>query len=117
MPRAGLALQPFRAKTMRLRLFDLAVTAGTLCLAGYIGWHIFEGPRSFANREALERRIASLELKRDEIATRRVAFERKVTLLRPDSIDPDLLDELSRATLGYGARGDIVMELAPINGR
>jgi len=102
---------------MRIRLFDLAVTAGTLCLAGYIGWHMFEGPRSFANRDALDTRIAALETRRDEIAARRVAFERKVALLRPESIDPDLLDELSRATLGYGAKGDIVMELRPINGR
>ena len=102
---------------MRLRLFDLAVTAGTLCLAGYIGWHIYEGPRSFANRDALDRRIVALEVKRDEIAARRIAFENRVALLRPASIDPDLLDELSRSTLGYGARGDIVMELNPINGR
>jgi len=102
---------------MRLRLFDLAVTAGTLCLASYIGWHIYEGPRSFANRDALDRRIVALEVKRDEIAARRIAFEKKVALLRPASIDPDLLDELSRSTLGYGARGDIVMELNPINGR
>jgi cell division protein FtsB len=102
---------------MRMRLFDLAVTAGTLCLAGYIGWHIFEGPRSFANRDALDRKIAALEMKRDEIVARRVAFEKKVALLRPDSIDPDLLDELSRSTLGYGGKGDIVMELNPVNGR
>jgi cell division protein FtsB len=102
---------------MRLRLFDLAVTAGSLCLLGYIGWHMVEGPRSFANRDTLDGKIAALETRRDEIAARRTAFERKVALLRPDSIDPDLLDELARATLGYGSSGDIVMELAPINGR
>lgn len=102
---------------MRMRIFDLAVTAGTLCLAGYIGWHIFEGPRSFANRDALDRKIAGLETKRDAIVASREAFEKKVALLRPESVDPDLLDELSRSTLGYGARGDIVMELNPVNGR
>lgn len=102
---------------MRLRIFDLAVTVGSLCLIGYIGWHIFEGPRSFSNRDALDRKIASLEAKRDDIAGRRIAFERKVALLRPESIDPDLLDEISRATLGYGAPGDIVMETAPLNPR
>ncbi|MFO1089948.1 MAG: septum formation initiator family protein [Hyphomicrobiales bacterium] len=100
---------------MRIRFFDLAVTVGCLTLGGYIGWHIQHGPRSLENRAQIEEKIAGLEKQRDDIRQERQRLEKKVALLRPDSVDPDLLDELARGTLGYGAKGDIVLELHPLN--
>jgi cell division protein FtsB len=36
-----------------------------------------------------------------------------VALLRPQSIDPDLLDEIARRSLGYVRESEIVLEIAP----
>ena len=36
-----------------------------------------------------------------------------MALLRPESIDPDLLDEMARRSLGYVKEGEIVLEIAP----
>ncbi len=37
------------------------------------------------------------------------AFEQKVRLLRPESVDPDMVDELARGALGLARPTDIVV--------
>jgi cell division protein FtsB len=98
---------------MRLRVFDISVTLGSLCLLGYFGWHAFHGPRSFANETAIEAEVARLEAELARISAERAARDGRVALLRPQSIDPDLLDEIARRSLGYVKEGEIVLEIAP----
>ena len=91
------------------RKFDLVVMAVCLTLLGYFGWHAFYGPRGFAYHDALEIRAADLTMKLALLRSEREKFEKRVSLIRPDSIDPDMLDELARATLGYGKPSDLVI--------
>jgi cell division protein FtsB len=102
-----------RRTIMRLRAFDIAVTAGSLCLLGYFGWHGFHGPRSFANEAVIEAEVARLETELARVAAERAARDARVALLRPQSIDPDLLDEMARRSLGYARENEIVLEIAP----
>ena len=98
---------------MRLRAFDIAVTAGSLCLLAYFGWHAFHGPRSFANEAVIEAEVARLESERARVSAERAARDARVALLRPQSIDPDLLDEMARRSLGYARENEMVLEIAP----
>ena len=98
---------------MRLRAFDIAVTAGSLCLLAYFGWHAFHGPRSFANEAVIEAEVARLESELARVSAERAARDARVALLRPQSIDPDLLDEMARRSLGYVKANEIVLEIAP----
>jgi cell division protein FtsB len=41
----------------------------------------------------------------------RVELERKVSLLRPDNLDPDMLDERARAMLNYLHPRDLTLML------
>ncbi len=50
-------------------------------------------------------------MKATAIREERLALERKVSLMRPESIDPDMLDELARSTLDFGKRGELVVKL------
>jgi cell division protein FtsB len=93
------------------RKFDVIVMTVCLSLLGYFGWHGFHGPRSFDHLEALEAKAASLDARLGTIRDERQAFERKVSLMRPQSIDPDMLDELARSTLNYGKPTDLVVKL------
>jgi cell division protein FtsB len=52
--------------------------------------------------------MATLEKKFAVLQQERVRLEHKVGLLRPESIDPDLLDELARGWLDLARSGDIV---------
>jgi cell division protein FtsB len=93
------------------RKFDLIVLIVCLSLLGYFGWHGYYGPRSFDHRDALQAKATELDLKLAQIHDERQALERKVSLMRPQSIDPDMLDELARSTLDYGKPGDLIVKL------
>ncbi|MCB9979271.1 MAG: septum formation initiator family protein [Rhodospirillales bacterium] len=70
-------------------------------LALYFSWPLVQGERSYPRLVALEYKIASVDRKLDVVRTEREALEHKVIRLRPDSIDPDLLEERARVLLGY----------------
>ena len=91
------------------RKFDLIVMTVCLSLLGYFGWHGFYGPRSFDHRGALAAKAAELDARLATVRGEREALERKVSLMRPQSIDPDMLDELARSTLDYGKRDDLIV--------
>ena len=47
--------------------------------------------------------------KQAEVVTSRRQLEEKVALLRPESIDPDLLDEMARGQLQMARPSDLVV--------
>lgn len=94
---------------MRSRHLDLCVTCVCMALLGYFAWHGSKGPRGYPFYDALAAEAQSLGDKFVSIEQERLRLENKVALLRPESIDPDLLDELARSQLGMAAPGDVVV--------
>jgi cell division protein FtsB len=92
-----------------MRRFDLAVTCVCCALLGYFAWHAWKGPRGFPYQERLQAKVEVLSGKQTAIATQRQQLEEKVALLRPESIDPDLLDEMARGQLQMARPGDFVV--------
>lgn len=93
---------------LRARRFDLAVTLVCCATLGYFGWHAFKGPRGFPYRDQLMVKAEALEVKFKAAEGRRLRLEKKVLLLRPDSIDPDMLEEMARSQLQLARPGDLV---------
>lgn len=50
---------------------------------------------------SLERKVERLADQHKHLSEQRQSLENKVAMLRPGSIDPDLLEERARAVLGY----------------
>ena len=94
---------------MRSRRFDFIVTCVCALLLGYFAWHASKGPRGYAFRDKLAAKADGLQEKYAVIEQQRLRMENKVALLRPASIDPDLLDELARSRLDMTAPGDVVV--------
>jgi cell division protein FtsB len=94
------------------RKFDLIVTVVCLALLVYFGWHAFKGPRGFAHEEGLETQAKKLALELEGLRAERKRLDRRVALMRPESIDPDMLDELARSELGYVKAGDLIIVTA-----
>ena len=80
-----------------MRRFDLIVTCVCCALLGYFAWHALKGPRGFPYRDGL---VAEAALLKDKYETTKAE--------RPESIDPDLLDELARGQLELAKPTDVV---------
>ncbi len=82
-------------------------------LAGYFAYHAVQGERGVIAwlklRQQIERTEAALQASRLE--EQRLAH--RVSLLRPESLDRDLLDERARAVLNLAARNEQVVFIAP----
>lgn len=94
---------------MPSRRFDATVTLVCLALLGYFAWHASKGPRGFGFRDGLSAQASVLKGELAEIDSRRLELEHRVSLLRPESIDPDMLDELARSQLEMAGASDVVV--------
>jgi len=82
----------------------LALSAG-----GYFGYHLQNGDHGLNSRTELQRRADVLEGELAGLTEVRQRIERDVALLRPESLDPDMLDERARAILNLAHRDDLIM--------
>ncbi|MFO0993471.1 MAG: septum formation initiator family protein [Hyphomicrobiales bacterium] len=92
-----------------MRKFDLVVLLACLTLLGYFGWHAFYGPRGFDRMAALKAKAAELQVALADIAKQREKLDQRVGLMRPEAIDPDMVDELARSTLEFAHQEDLVI--------
>ena len=100
---------------MALRRFDVIVTCACAALLGYFAWHAYKGPRGYPYQEQQRATVAKLQNELDGATASRDALEYRVSLLRPESIDPDLLDELARSELGLAGPDELVVLQPPEN--
>lgn len=96
-------------RTVKSRLRGLIVPACSIAVTLYFGYHVFYGDHGIFAWQRLEAQAAELDRDRDRVKQERLALEKKVQLLRPESIDPDLLDERVRATLNFAHANDVIL--------
>jgi cell division protein FtsB len=99
-------------RVIRFKRFDYVVSMGCMTMLAYFAWQAFYSPRGYPYRDQLIAHIELLTKQRDEINGQRNSFESRVALMRPESIDPDMLDELVRKDLGMVKSTDVVVEFA-----
>jgi cell division protein FtsB len=78
-------------------------------VGGYFAYNLQTGDHGLKARADLERRKEVLEGELAGLKVVRVRLERDVSLLRPESLDPDMLDERARAILNLANKDDLVM--------
>lgn len=74
----------------------------------YFGYHVIHGDRGLMAWWKLRQHIETANLSLTDIKTKRETLERRVRLLYPESLDPDMLEERARVMLNYGYIDDIV---------
>ncbi|TVR99580.1 MAG: septum formation initiator family protein [Rhodospirillales bacterium] len=87
----------------------LAGPAIGLLLIAFFAYHVVHGDRGLAAWEEMERQYAEAVAERDRLHAERQILEHRVRLLRPESLDADLLEEMARRTLGLGHPDDLVI--------
>src|SRR5258708_4640341 len=95
----------------RLRAFFTALGLYVLAalLIGYFAINAYTGERGLRARQDLNQQIATLTTAIDEAKAERAQWERRVGLLKSDSLDPDMLDERARALLDFADARDLIL--------
>ncbi len=92
---------------------QIAVSLIGVMLIGYFAYHAVEGERGLRAYFALKHRTAIAAAALDTLRTERGTLEQRVRLLRPDSLDLDMLEERAREVLGLIGEDEVVILLDP----
>ena len=76
---------------------------------GYLGYHLVNGDRGLLAMAQLQRETQIADQNFAEADATRKIWERRVSELRNQSLDPDMLDERARALLNYSKKDDIIV--------
>ena len=96
---------------LRAFLYPLLLYALSGSIAGYFVWTAVNGQRGLKTRAEYHEKIAALETQLNDLRAERKGWERRIALMRSDSVDSDLLDEEARAVLGRVGSHDLVVFL------
>ncbi len=75
----------------------------------YFGYHAIQGDRGLLSWIKLSDQLAEAHIALEVTAVERAGLERKVALLRPDGLDPDMLDERARYMLSLARADEVVV--------
>jgi cell division protein FtsB len=93
----------------RIRAFLASLGLYVLAAAfiGYFGVNAYTGNHGIRAKQTLDQRIADLTRELDATRAERERWEHRVSLLRSDRIDPDMLDERARQLLDFADPRDV----------
>lgn len=103
-----MATRQFRQSALS-RLVLPAVAAAYLA---YFGYWAFHGHYGVWAKARLESEARDLRAELAGLKEERSAFEHRVRLLRPENIDPDMLDEQARQALNLLRPDEVVLDSA-----
>ena len=79
---------------------NLIIVIG-IALSFYFCYHLIAGERSYLRLISLNHQISTTEKQFDTASAERTALESKVVMMRPGSVNRDLLEEQARSVLGF----------------
>lgn len=89
-------------------LTGLALYAMAAAIVGYFGVNAYTGKYGLNARQELDQEIIALTSELAQLKRERARSEQRVSLLRSERIDPDMLDERVRFQLDYVNPRDLV---------
>lgn len=96
---------------LRQRARQIAFPVAAACLVAYFLYHAVQGDRGIIAWMVLSQKIEEAEATLAELSAERATLERRVNLLRPESLDPDLLEERTRLILDFARPDDLIILL------
>ncbi len=80
-----------------------------VCAVGYFAFHVVHGDRGLLAWLKIKQRVSAAKQAMAASQAERLAMQRRVRLMEPGSLDPDMLDERARLMLNYGHADEIVI--------
>jgi cell division protein FtsB len=98
-------------RRLRSVLTALCLYVAVALLIGYFWVNAYSGNHGLRAKLNLDLQIAQLTVEEAALKAERTTWERRVMLLKSESLDPDMLDERARALLDYAAPRDLMLKL------
>ena len=96
-------------REMRRRARFLVGPVLAIAVSGYFAYNLFEGDRGMLAWFRLNQDLRTARADLAAIQTQRAALDRKVDNMRPEHVDPDLLDQEVRSRLDLAAPNEIIV--------
>ena len=90
-----------------LTYFGSFMLLGTLI--AFFGFHSLTGERGLLMRDNLDREIAAAQEHLQLLKKENTQLESRISLMRNDIVDQDILEEMARSELGLFADNDILI--------
>jgi cell division protein FtsB len=90
-------------------MWSSALPIFCLALVVYFGYYGLYGQNGLISLVQLSRDVELKKAELSKLEVEKTQLARRVDLLGPKTLDPDLLDEQARASLGYAAPGEITV--------
>jgi cell division protein FtsB len=98
---------------VRAVLTAIGLYVGAALLIGYFGINAYTGAHGLKAKQDLMQQISELTGELDRLKRERADWDHRVSLLRADGLDRDLLDERARVMLDYMDSREITLMLKP----
>ena len=92
---------------LRHIIFPVVIAALTV----YFTYHIFQGQRGVLAWIRLDKKLKEQESVLNSLIKERECLEKEAYLLRPDSLDIDLLEEKARQVLNFAHPDEVVVQV------
>ncbi len=89
-------------REIRVRARQVAPLVLAICTLAYLAYHAVQGDRGLLAWVILKQELTQAEATLERLTGERERLARRVALLRPDGLDPDMLEERARVLLDYG---------------
>lgn len=102
---------------MKLRAPKINIQPGFIlpvlgvCVVLYFAYHAIQGESGIRALLDYKAQVEKTELQLERIRTKRKKLEHRVSLLRSDNLDPDLLEERARYVLNLAQHDEIAIML------
>jgi len=80
-----------------------------VCLSIYFCYHLVAGQRGYFRLISLNGQVERVTQDYATLRKEREAIEKRVVMMRPGSIDRDLLEERARHILGYRHKDELIL--------
>ena len=94
---------------MRKRARHVAGPVLAISLFGYFAYHSVQGDRGLIAWVQLGQQVEIAQATLEKLSRERSALEHRARLLRPDNLDPDMLDERARQVLSLTRPDEVVI--------
>ncbi|SFI06841.1 Cell division protein FtsB [Bosea sp. OK403] len=94
---------------VRSVLVTLALYLVSGAVVSYFLFHAQHGARGLEARDTLQGTLRGMEAELAALTTERKSWEQRLSLVRDEAVDRDLLEEMARNTLGRVHKNDVIL--------